>query len=58
MEAVYIPDCYLWMTEGYHSRSKLFKQYVEGYIRNYNPQLKLIKIDGMKAICERRYLHG
>lgn len=58
MIVVHIPHDYLWMTAGYHDRGKLFKQYVEGYIQNYFPHLKLIKIDGMKAICERRDKNG
>ncbi|WP_338788779.1 hypothetical protein [Metabacillus sp. FJAT-53654] len=49
-----IPFEFLWMTDGYHDRGKLFKEYVEGYIKNYFPHLEFVKIEGMKAICERR----
>lgn len=50
-----IPEHYVWMTEGYKNRTKLFKQYVDGYIRNSYPNLTLVRIEKMKAICERRY---
>lgn len=53
---VLIPEIYVWMTEGYDDRGKLFKRYVEGYLKKSYPHLKLIKIVGMKAICERRAL--
>ncbi|XQY90673.1 hypothetical protein ACNRWW_14195 [Metabacillus sp. HB246100] len=51
---VVIPDCYLWMTEGYPDREKLFKQYVEGYIKNNFSHLEFKKIVGMKAICKKK----
>ena len=54
MMEVTIPHDYLWMTEGYKNRGKLFKQYVEGYIKNNFPDLELEKIVGMKAICKRK----
>ncbi|MBO1513228.1 hypothetical protein [Metabacillus bambusae] len=53
-----IPHCYLWMTDGYHDRDKLFKEYVQGYIQCYYPHLEYKKISGMKAICERRQNNG
>jgi hypothetical protein len=51
-ERVPIPYCYVWMTEGYNERGKLFKQYVTGYIKSNFPGLTLVKIEGMTAICE------
>ncbi|MED4455935.1 hypothetical protein [Metabacillus fastidiosus] len=47
-----IPHSYVWLTEGYHDRPKLFKQYVAGYVQSIGYQL--IEINGMNAICERR----
>lgn len=49
-----IPHCYLWMTEGYERRGELFKGYVKAYIETTYPEFLLIKIEGMKAICQRR----
>lgn len=51
---VIIPDIYVWMTEGASNRGALFKSYVEGYIRKAHPELQFLRIEGMKAICERR----
>jgi hypothetical protein len=49
-----IPHDYLWMTEGYENRGSLFKGYVEAYIEKTYPEYQFIKIEGMKAICQRR----
>jgi len=49
-----IPDCYVWMTEGARNRPSLFKRYVIGYLKITHPELELIKIDGMKAVCKKR----
>ncbi len=48
-----IPNCYLGLTAGYPNRSKLFKKYVEGYLAKSFPEMRLIRISGMTAICER-----
>ncbi|PRS09021.1 hypothetical protein C6X95_18500 [Bacillus pumilus] len=48
-----IPFCYVWMTEGAPNRSELFRNYVEGYIKRTEPNLQLVRIDGMTALCER-----
>ncbi|WP_078430459.1 DUF6906 family protein [Alkalihalobacterium alkalinitrilicum] len=48
-----IPQCYIWMSEGYSNRGILFKRYVEGYIAKSFPDMRLIRISGMTAICER-----
>lgn len=53
-DIVPIPYCYVWLTEGYTRRGELFKGYVEGYLATNFPEFKLIKIEGMKAICERK----
>lgn len=50
---VTIPHCYVWMTAGANNRGVLFKKYVEDYLKKTDPDLKLIKIEGMIAICER-----
>jgi hypothetical protein len=47
-----IPYCYVWLTEGYEKRGELFKSYVDGYIKNNFPDLKLKRIVGMTAICD------
>jgi len=49
-----IPHCYLWMTEECQNRGGLFKRYVEGYIRNTHPTWRMIRIEGMKAVCEKK----
>lgn len=51
---VTIPDMYVWMTEGASNRGMFFKSYVEGYLAKSYPELQLVKIEGMTAICERR----
>lgn len=45
-----IPQEYVWLTEGHKNRAKRFREYVEAYVDTYG--LKLVKIEGMKAICE------
>lgn len=54
MIKVTIPDIYVWMTEGASNRGALFKSYVECYIAKSRPDLRLVKIEGMTAICEGR----
>jgi hypothetical protein len=49
-----IPHDYLWMTAGYENRGSLFKGYVEAYIEKTYPEFRLLKIEGMKAICQKR----
>ncbi|MDQ0299677.1 hypothetical protein J2S78_002097 [Salibacterium salarium] len=49
-----IPGFYVGLTEGCEDRGRLFKQYVQGYIKRTYPEMNLIKIEGMTAICERR----
>ncbi|WP_035346719.1 DUF6906 family protein [Halalkalibacter hemicellulosilyticus] len=49
-----IPHDYKWMTEGYENRAALFKKYVLGYLAKSHPELTLIRIEGMTAICERK----
>ncbi|MEH7236780.1 hypothetical protein [Bacillus sp. JJ1562] len=51
---VTIPQCYVLMTEGMSERGLKFKAYVQGYIKASYPELELVKIDGMKAICKRK----
>ncbi len=48
-----IPNCYVWMTEGCQNRGEKFKRYVEGYIRNTHHGWRLVRIEGMKAVCEK-----
>ncbi|WP_255301528.1 hypothetical protein [Bacillus sp. AFS040349] len=58
---VTIPHCYLWMTEYIRDRDKraeLFNEYVKGYVQLHDPDLKLIRIEKMKAICERMKTDG
>ena len=52
LHEISIPECYLWMTEGADNRKQLFTRYVGGYIEKNYPDLKLISIKGMTAICE------
>lgn len=48
------------LLEHYHwakdapNRKEYFTKLVQGYIKLYYPELKFLKIQGMKAICERR----
>lgn len=51
---VAISYCYVWMTEGYEKRAKMFKNYVSGYVKNTNPGWELEKIEGMKAIIVKK----
>jgi hypothetical protein len=53
-ELVPIPSHYVWMTAGYQERAKLFKRYVEDYVKNNFPDLEFIRIAGMTAICQRK----
>ncbi|SEA53163.1 hypothetical protein SAMN05421743_105195 [Thalassobacillus cyri] len=52
---VTIPHCYVWMTAGYPNRGAMFKSYLAGYVEHTHPGWYLVKIEGMKAICERRF---
>ncbi|WP_170292787.1 hypothetical protein [Metabacillus idriensis] len=49
-----IPYCYLWMTEGVMNRVEVFKGYVIGYLKSSEPDMELIRIEGMKAICKKK----
>ncbi|RUS07912.1 hypothetical protein EFW58_00660 [Bacillus velezensis] len=42
------------MTEGAPNRAQLFRDYVQGYIRTNEPGLRLVRISGMTALCERK----
>ncbi len=49
-----IPYCYVWMVKPYDNRKTMFKRYVQGYLKKSYPEMTLVKIEGMTAICERR----
>ncbi|MGG3067825.1 hypothetical protein ABEO83_15545 [Bacillus glycinifermentans] len=49
-----IPFCYKWLTAGAPNRAKLFRSYVESYLKTNEPGLKLVRISGMTALCERK----
>ena len=49
-----IPVVYVSLTKGSKDRGRLFKKYVLGYLKRTYPEMRLIKIEGMTAICERR----
>jgi hypothetical protein len=52
-----IPPVYMHITKDIQDRERrgnLFKRYVIGYLAVSYPELRLIKIEGMKAICEKR----
>jgi hypothetical protein len=51
---VEIPPFYLELTKGYTKRATMFKGYVQWYIARNYPKLKLIRIEGMIAVCERK----
>ncbi|GIN67644.1 hypothetical protein J41TS2_30650 [Bacillus sonorensis] len=57
MIKVTIPFCYKWLTEGAPNRAKLFRTYVEGYLRTSEPNLYLVRISGMTALCNRKGGH-
>ncbi|WP_278072074.1 hypothetical protein [Bacillus subtilis] len=54
MIKVSIPFCYKWLAEGAPNRAQLFRAYVEGYLRTNEPDLRLVRISGMTALCERK----
>ncbi|MGG3642006.1 hypothetical protein ABES38_11610 [Bacillus gobiensis] len=54
LETVPIPYCYVWLTEGYHDRKNLFRQYVQGYIKKNEPDLLFVRIEGLTAICKKK----
>jgi len=54
MIKVAIPFCYKWMTEGASNRAELFRAYVEGYLRASEPNLYLVRISGMTALCKQK----
>jgi hypothetical protein len=55
---VEIPHLYLELTKGYSTRGTMFKRYVMSYIeRNYS-NLTIIKIEGMRALCELKGSEG
>ncbi|SFM44376.1 hypothetical protein SAMN04488054_15121 [Salibacterium qingdaonense] len=49
-----IPGSYVGLTKDCEDRGRLFKQYVQGYINKTYPEMKLLKIEGMTAICEKK----
>lgn len=49
-----IPHCYLFITEGMSNRKERFYKYVKGYLKQSYPDLELVDIKGMTAICKRR----
>lgn len=49
-----IPNDYVWMSKANKDRGQLFRHYVRGYLKRYHPELTLVNIQGMIAICERR----
>ena len=51
---VNIPSCYVWMTQDSADRAALFRRYVIGYLAVAHPDLQLVRISGMKAICARK----
>jgi hypothetical protein len=54
MFEINIPDAYLWMTEGSKNRKQQFIKYVTRYIKKSYPELELVEIRGMRAICKKR----
>lgn len=51
---VIIPSCYVWMTKGSARRADLFKQYVIGYLAKVYPDMELVRISGMIALCVKK----
>ncbi|SDI18211.1 hypothetical protein SAMN05192534_12419 [Alteribacillus persepolensis] len=49
-----IPSIYVGLTKGSTNRGRLFRKYVQGYLKRTYPDMKLIKTEGMCAVCERR----
>jgi hypothetical protein len=37
-----------------HKKGRTFKRYVSSYLTIAHPDMKLIKIDGMKAVCKKK----
>jgi hypothetical protein len=55
---IQIPYLFIELTRSYDNGRVMFKRYVISYIdRNY-PKYKLIKIEGMKALCEMKGSEG
>jgi len=54
MYRIPIPVVYVDLTKGSKDRGRLFKKYVHNYLKRTYPEMRLIKIEGMTAICERR----
>ncbi|TES56165.1 hypothetical protein E2L07_05620 [Halalkalibacterium halodurans] len=54
---VEIPKLYLWMVDEVEDRSKkelLFKRYVKGYLAKSHPEMQLVRISQMTAVCTKR----
>lgn len=51
---IQIPVVYVNLTKGSKDRVRLFKKYVLGYLKKTYPEMELIKIEGMYAVCESR----
>ncbi len=49
-----IPSCYVWMTKGSSMRADLFKRYVIGYLAKAYPEMDLVRISGMTALCIKK----
>lgn len=49
-----IPPVFLHLTKDHKDRGRVFKQYVLSYLEVAYPEYRLVKISGMKAICEKR----
>lgn len=54
MHEIHIPFPYLWLTAGMENRDQRFRQYVRGYLNKSYPDMELVKIEGMTAICRKR----
>ena len=54
---IHIPHCYVWMTKDIPNRVDRvaqFNRYVKGYLAKVHPDMQLVKISKMIAICEKR----
>lgn len=49
------PYCYVWMTRGYHKRKDLLADYMNGYLKRYEPDLEFVEFQDEKvAICKKK----
>lgn len=49
-----IPPVFLHLTKDHKDRGRVFKEYVVAYFETALPEYRVVKISGMKAICERK----